>query len=87
MEPAHGCRVFASECRLRIKAMRRSPPLFADAKTAAALFCMKRDQFQRLVEQGHLPGPRNLGGLERWDVEELRKIARGDALDGGGMTW
>ncbi|MDF0599908.1 hypothetical protein P1J78_04105 [Psychromarinibacter sp. C21-152] len=65
----------------------RPAPLFADDKTAAELFCMKRDEFRRLVDAGHLPGPRDLGGLERWDVEELQRIARGDAMEGGGMTW
>ncbi|MGC9370299.1 MAG: hypothetical protein ACP5DX_12230 [Paracoccaceae bacterium] len=65
----------------------RPAPLFADDKTAADLFCMKRAEFRRLVEAGHLPGPRNLGGLERWDVEELRRIACGEAMETGGMEW
>ncbi|ROT99080.1 hypothetical protein [Histidinibacterium lentulum] len=62
-------------------------PLFADDKTAAQLFCMKPKDFRRLVEEGHLPGPRDLGGLERWDVEELRRIASGEAMDNRGMDW
>lgn len=65
----------------------RPAPIFADDKTAADLFCMKQAEFRRLVEEGHLPGPRDLGGFERWDVAELWKIARGEAMDGGGMDW
>ena len=67
--------------------MPRPAPLFADEKTAADLFCMKRAEFRHLVASGHLPGPRDLGGIERWDVEQLTKIARGEAMDGGGMEW
>lgn len=67
--------------------MTKVAPMFADDRTAAALFCMKPREFRKLVDDGHLPPPRALGGIERWDVEELRQIARGEALDGGGMTW
>lgn len=66
---------------------RPATPLFADEKTAADLFCMKRDDFRQLVEAGHLPGPRERGGFPRWDVEELRRIWRGDAMEGGGFDW
>jgi hypothetical protein len=63
----------------------RPAPLFADDSTAAALFCMKPAEFRRLVNFGYLPRPCNLGGHERWDVEELARIARGDKSrpDGG----
>lgn len=67
--------------------MTQIAPLFADERSAADLFCMKPKEFRRLVNDGHLPPPRDLGGLERWDVEELRKIARGERMDGGGMSW
>lgn len=62
-------------------------PMFADDKTAAELFCMKTKDFRKLVEEGYLPGPRDLGGFERWDVDELQKIVRGESLDGGEMKW
>lgn len=63
-------------------------PLFADVRKAAQLFCMKPAEFQRLVETGHLPPPRDLGGLERWDVDELRRIASGEAVEGlGDVKW
>lgn len=68
--------------------MSRPAPLFADDKTAAELFCMKRAEFRRLVADGHLPGPCDLGGLERWDVEQLRRIARGASVEGmGDVQW
>ncbi len=65
----------------------RPAPLFAGEKTAAALFDMAPGEFRQLVEGGHLPPPREIGGFMRWDVEELRRIASGEAMDGGGMAW
>lgn len=63
-------------------------PLFADDRTAAQLFCMKPKDFRDLVEAGHLPGPKNLGGFERWDMDELTRIARGEAAEGmGDVSW
>lgn len=51
-------------------------PIFASERTAAKLLDMSVGDFQRLVAEGVLPGPVGLG---RWDVEELRRIVRGDA--------
>ncbi len=62
-------------------------PLFAGEKIAAALLDMRPGEFRALVEAGHLPRPRDLGGFERWDVEELRRIARGDAAFGDDHQW
>jgi hypothetical protein len=62
-------------------------PLFAGAEKSASLFDMKKTDFLELVASGHLPGPLDLGGHRRWDVEELSKIARGEALEGGGLEW
>lgn len=56
-------------------------PLFASLPTAAALLDMSRTEFARLVDQGSLPGPKNIGGLNRWDTEDLRKIASGAFVD------
>lgn len=39
--------------------------------------------FARLTAEGALPKGREIApGLVRWDVEALRRIARGDAIDG-----
>lgn len=62
-------------------------PIFADEKHAADLFCMKPSEFRELVERGHLPPARDIGGFSRWDVEELQRIARGENLGGGGCEW
>lgn len=51
-------------------------PLFASERTAALLLDMKAAEFRRLVEHGALPGPCR---LDRWDVQELEAIMRGDA--------
>jgi len=51
-------------------------PIFASERTAAKLLDMSVAEFQRLVSEGALPGA---GPLDRWDVEELRRIARGEA--------
>ncbi len=56
-------------------------PLFADMRTAAKLLCMKPAEFAQLVREGALPGPVN---FDRWDVEELAAIMRGDSIVVGG---
>lgn len=50
-------------------------PLFATDATAARLLDMTRPQFRALVDAGALPGP---VAHQRWDVDELRAIMRGD---------
>lgn len=62
-------------------------PIYASASTAAKLLDMKPREFAQLVEAGHLPPPRRIGDLERFDVAELRSVIRGDLIGGGGMTW
>lgn len=49
---------------------------------------MKPSEFRGLVDEGVLPKPVNIGGFDRWDVEQLQAIARGDAADGmGRIEW
>jgi predicted DNA-binding transcriptional regulator AlpA len=68
--------------------MNAPAPIFASDRLAAKLLDMKPAEFRRLIEDGNLPGPREIGGLERWDVDELRRIINGDAADGmGGVDW
>ncbi len=55
-------------------------PIFASERTAARLLDMTVAEFQRLVADGSLPPPAR---LDRWDVEELRRIMRGDAAKYG----
>jgi hypothetical protein len=63
-------------------------PIFANETTAARLLDMTAAEFRGLVDAGHLPGPRDLGGLKRWDVQELRKIITGEAVEGlGDVAW
>lgn len=57
-------------------------PLFANERTAAKLLDMELEQFRNLVKGGHLPGPKRIGPLERWDTEELQQIISGNAIDG-----
>lgn len=57
-------------------------PIGANEATAARLLDMKTSEFRQLVRDGHLPPSRNIGGHERWDVEELRKIISGEAVEG-----
>ncbi|WP_299553219.1 hypothetical protein [uncultured Tateyamaria sp.] len=61
--------------------------LFAGDKKAAALLDMKPTEFRGLVDEGVLPKPTKIGGFERWDVEQLQSIARGDAAEGGPIQW
>ena len=66
----------------------RPAPIYASDRTAAELLDMKRAEFLRLVEGGHLPKPRDIGGFKRWDTDDLRRIIRGEASDGlGDVQW
>ena len=64
-------------------------PRFADEKFAAALLSMKPNEFLALVDAGHFPRGREIApGYVRWDVEDLYRIARGDAAQGmGDISW
>jgi len=63
-------------------------PLLANERTAAQLLDMKSAAFRRLVNEGILPGPVNIGGFERWDVEQLRVVASGAIAEGEGtIEW
>ena len=57
-------------------------PILASERTAAGLLDMKPDDFRRLVSEGHLPAGKEIAGIRRWDMEELRKIFRGELVDG-----
>ncbi len=63
-------------------------PLFACERNAAKLLDMKPDEFSALVKDGHLPPPRDIGGVKRWDVQDLRRIISGEAAEGmGDVKW
>ena len=65
--------------------MTSAAPLAVKAATAAAMLDMPQAEFLRLVEHGALPPPVRIGKHERWRVEQLNAIIRGDAAkpDGG----
>ena len=68
--------------------MTRLTPILANETTAAALLDMRPFEFRALVKAGHLPRGRAVGGFIRWDVDDLRKIIRGEAIEGmGGVQW
>lgn len=68
--------------------MTDATPIFATDRTAARLLDMTPAEFRGLVEGGHLPGPRMIGGLARWDMAELRRIITGEAAEGlGDVRW
>lgn len=50
----------------------RIEPLAVDRNLAAGLLCLGTSTFERLVQQGKLPKPRQIGGNARWRVDELR---------------
>ncbi|MCE8005995.1 hypothetical protein [Aestuariivita sp.] len=60
-------------------------PLFVAERSAAKLLDMKPADFRALVDEGVLPKPAEIGGFERWDVEQLRAIASGDLANGAGV--
>ncbi|MBL3611025.1 hypothetical protein BV509_20480 [Rhodovulum sulfidophilum] len=69
--------------------MPRTVPIFASERNAARLLDMKQAEFRALVEAGHLPRGREIApGLIRWPVEDLRRIASGEAAEGmGDVSW
>jgi len=54
-------------------------PLAVRDCTAAKLLDMSVERFRRLVAEGALPPPARIGPDERWRVDELDAILRGDA--------
>ena len=63
-------------------------PIFATERSAAKLLDMKPADFTQLVDGGHLPKPRDIAGMKRWDVEELRRVIAGEAAEGmGDVNW
>lgn len=64
-------------------------PIFATEANAARLLDIKPSEFRRLVEAGHLPRGREIApGLVRWPVDDLRRIASGEAAEGmGDVDW
>lgn len=66
----------------------RPTPIMADERTAAELLCMKPSEFIAAVKAGHLPSARTImPGVDRWPVDELRRIGSGDAIEGGAIPW
>lgn len=62
-------------------------PILASEMSAARLLDMKLPEFRSLVEAGHLPRGREIApGVLRWVTDDLRKIACGEAIDGG-IDW
>lgn len=63
-------------------------PILANERTAAKLLDMKPAAFRSLVDEGVLPRPVRIGDFERWDVEQLKSVARGEAAEGAGsIEW
>ena len=67
----------------------KQAPLFASERSAARLLDMTPADFRELVDAGHLPRGREIApGMVRWDVEDLRRVMRGEAVDGmGDVKW
>ena len=59
-------------------------PLFAGHRKAAALLDLKPAEFLRLVENGVLPKPKNIGGHKRWDVGQVNGNGRRPCVDAKG---
>ncbi|MDO8983799.1 hypothetical protein [Cypionkella sp.] len=66
--------------------MRKAEPIFASEASAAKLLDMKPAELRAQVEAGNLPPPKQIGPFERFDVDELRRVIRGEAM-GGAMQW
>ena len=63
--------------------MIKRQPIYATSRTAAELMDMKEREFLGLVQAGVLPRGREIApGLVRWPVDDLKRIAAGDASEG-----
>ncbi|MFN4129798.1 MAG: hypothetical protein ACK4GC_08275 [Paracoccaceae bacterium] len=63
-------------------------PILASETSAAKLLDMKPAEFRALVEAGHLPKGKEIApSFVRWDVDTLRHIGSGQAIEGGGIAW
>jgi hypothetical protein len=89
LKPLRGHEGPATPVGRRGQVMSRLAPILADDKDAAALLSMKPADFRALVEAGHLPKGKEIApGFTRWDVDQLRRLARGDAAEGlGAVEW
>jgi hypothetical protein len=67
--------------------MAKIEPLFVSETTAARMLELKVSEFRALRAAGTLPPPRALCGIERYDVDELRRVIRGEDVGGGAMEW
>ncbi|PHQ68570.1 MAG: hypothetical protein COB97_09750 [Paracoccus sp.] len=63
--------------------MGRHEQIAVRERTAAAMLDMTPAEFRRLVDGGHLPPPKSIGGLPRWETSTLRRIISGEAADDG----
>jgi predicted DNA-binding transcriptional regulator AlpA len=59
--------------------MTRPAPIAATERTAAQLLDMTKAEFRRLVDAGALPPPVRVGDMERWRVDDLRRMLSGQA--------
>ena len=59
--------------------MKQLTPLFATEKHTAQLLDMSQKDFLKLVKQGALPRPIEIGGLNRLDVEGIKALLSGNA--------
>lgn len=60
--------------------MGKFAPIAVREKTAAAMLDMTASEFRRLVEGGHLPPPKSIGGMPRWETSALHRIISGEAI-------
>lgn len=69
--------------------MANMQPIMVSQDSAARLMELTRSEFKSLVESGALPRGREIApGITRWCVQELRRIASGDLVEGmGDVDW
>lgn len=71
--------------KVKLAAMTSVMPIFANERTAAKLLDMQPATFRCLVKKGVLPKPVEIGGFERWEVEQIRAITSGRVNEGDGL--
>lgn len=61
--------------------------MFVSEFTAARMLELTTSEFRAMRDAGTLPPPRSLCGIERYDVDEIRRVIRGEEVNTGAMQW
>lgn len=62
-------------------------PLAVRERNAAKMLDMTPAEFRELRAKGILPPPASIGGIQRWRVEDLERIVKGESVRPAGARF